>query len=170
MFMHPIKNLMKSSFMNLYMKILALTNQTNFDIRYLKQKEEVKMKRYVSKYFPLFISVGLVIAFMIVFGGVSGAQDLPGLPKLPGGLNIPSLSGAKTGFAGLDALNTAKELYGQKDNKTSYPTPNIAVSGNHIVIAWPNGVVTVETIADDGTLKRTVLGPPSENNIPSAKK
>jgi hypothetical protein len=127
------------------------------------------MKRYVSKFFPLFISVGLVIAVMLVFFGVSEAQDLPGLPKLPGGLNIPSLSGAKMGFAGLDALNTAKELYGQKD-KASYPTPNIAVSGNNIVIAWPNGVVTIETIADDGTLKRTVLGPPSENNIPSAKK
>jgi hypothetical protein len=135
----------------------------------LKQKEEVKMKRYVSKHFPLFFSMVLVIAFMLVFFGVTEAQDFPGLPKLPGGLKIPSLSGAKAGFAGLDALNTAKELYGQKD-RASYPTPNIAVSGNHIVIAWPNGVVTVETIADDGTLKRVVLGPPSENNIPSDKK
>ncbi len=127
------------------------------------------MKRNVSKHFPLLFSVGLVIAFMLVFCGVTGAQQFPGIPKLPGGLNIPSLSGAKAGFAGLDALNTAKELYGQKD-KASYPTPNIAVSGNHIVIAWPNGVVTIETIADDGTLKRTVLGPPSENNIPPDKK
>ena len=127
------------------------------------------MKRYASKYLPLFFPVGLVIAFMLVFSGVTAAQDFPGLPKLPGGLNIPSLSGAKTGFAGLDALNTAKELYGQKD-KASYPTPNIAVSGNNIVIAWPSGVVTIETIADDGTLKRTVIGPPSENNVPSAKK
>ena len=127
------------------------------------------MKRFVSKYLPVFFSVGLVIAFMLVSFGVTGAQDLPGLPKLPGGLKIPSLSGAKAGFAGLDALNTAKELYGQKD-RASYPTPNIAVSGNHIVIAWPNGVVTVETLAEDGTLKRVVLGPPSENNIPSDKK
>ena len=127
------------------------------------------MKSYVSKQFPLFFSVGLSIAFIVIFLGVTEAQQFPGLPKLPGGLNIPGLPGAKTGFAGLDALNTAKELYGQKD-KASYPTPNSAVSGNHIVIAWPNGVVTIETIADDGTLKRTVLGPPSENNIPSDKK
>jgi hypothetical protein len=127
------------------------------------------MKRYVLKQFPLFFSVGLSIALILIFFGVTEAQEFPGLPKLPGGLNIPGVSGAKTGFAGLDALNTAKELYGQKD-KASYPTPNIAVSGNHIVIAWPNGVVTIETIADDGTLKRTVLGPPSENNIPPDKK
>jgi hypothetical protein len=46
---------------------------------------------------------------------------------------------------------------GQKD-KASYPTPNIAVSGNHTVIAWANGVVTVETISEDGTLQPTVLG------------
>ena len=127
------------------------------------------MKRYVSKHFPLFFSVGLVIAFMLVFLGVTEAQDFPGLPKLPGGLKLPGVPTGKSGFAGLDALNTAKELYGQKD-RASYPTPNIAVSGNHIVIAWPNGVVTVETIAEDGTLKRVVLGPPSENNIPSDKK
>jgi hypothetical protein len=68
------------------------------------------------------------------------------------------------GFGGLDALNSAKDLYGQKD-KSTYPTPNIAVSGNHVVIAWPNGVVTVETISADGTIHRTVLGPPTEKNI-----
>ena len=127
------------------------------------------MKRYVLKWGPLFFSMGLSIALILVFLGVTEAQQFPSLPKLPGGLNIPGVPGAKAGFAGLDALNTAKELYGQKD-KASYPTPNIAVSGNNIVIAWPNGVVTIETIADDGTLKRTVLGPPSENNIPSDKK
>jgi hypothetical protein len=51
---------------------------------------------------------------------------------------IPGVPEGKTGFAGLDALNAAKDLYGQKD-KASYPTPNIAVSGNHTVIAWANG-------------------------------
>jgi len=127
------------------------------------------MKSYVSRQIPLFCSVGLAIALIFVFIGVTVAQELPGLPKLPGGLKIPGVPTGKAGFAGLDALNAAKELYGQKE-KTSYPTPNIAVSGNHIVIAWPNGVVTVETIADDGTLRRVVLGPPSENNITSDKK
>ena len=33
------------------------------------------------------------------------------------------------------------------------------------VIAWPNGVVTIETIADDGTLRRAVSGPPSEKSL-----
>jgi len=127
------------------------------------------MKYFVSKQIPLFFSMGLAFALIFVFLGVTEAQQFPSLPKLPSGINIPGVSAGKAGFAGLDALNAAKELYGQKD-KTSYPTPNIAVSGNHIVIAWPNGVVTIETIADDGTLKRTVLGPPSENNIPSDKK
>jgi hypothetical protein len=70
----------------------------------------------------------------------------------------------KTGFAGLDALNSAEDLYGQKD-KTVYPTPNIAVSGNNIVIAWPNEVVTVETISTDWTIHRTVLGSPTDKNI-----
>jgi len=126
------------------------------------------MKKFISKRFFLYASFVLSIALVFTFFELAGAQDF-GLPKLPGGLKIPSVSGAKAGFAGLDALNTAKELYGQKD-KASYPTPNIAVSGNNIVIAWPNGVVTIETIADDGTLKRTILGPPSEDNIPSAKK
>jgi hypothetical protein len=127
------------------------------------------MKGYISKRFFLYASLVLSIALVFTFFELTGAQNFPDLSKLPGGLNIPSLPGAKAGFAGLDALNTAKELYGQKD-KASYPTPNIAVSGNHIVIAWPNGVVTIETIAADGTLKRTVLGPPSENNVPSDKK
>ena len=67
------------------------------------------------------------------------------------------------------ALSAAKELTGQKD-QTSYPTPNIAVSGNHTVIAWPNGVVSVETIADDGSLTRIVLAAPTENNIPSSRR
>ena len=93
--------------------------------------------------------------------GLTGAQQIPGLDKLTGGLKVP---GVAKGFGGLEGLNTAKELFGQKD-RASYPTPNIAVSGNNIVIAWPNGVVTVENIADDGTLHRTVLGPPSESNV-----
>jgi hypothetical protein len=127
------------------------------------------MERHVSKHFLLFLSMALVSVLILTFLGVLIAQEIPGLPKLPGGFKIPSLPGAATGFAGLDALNAAKELTAQKD-KTSYPTPNIAVSGHHIVIAWPNGVVTIETIADDGTLKRTVLGPPSEKNVPSGGK
>lgn len=126
------------------------------------------MARYVSKHFGLVFSVALVIVLTLVFIGVTMAQQFPGLPKLPGGINVPGLPGASQGFAGLGALTAAKELTGQ--NKTTYPTPNIAVSGNHIVIAWPNGVVSVEAIAEDGTLTRTVLGPPTENNIPSGKK
>ncbi len=126
------------------------------------------MKRYSARRFFLYASLVLSIALVFTFVELAETQDF-GLPKLPGGLKIPGVPGAKAGFPGLDALNTAKELYGQKD-KASYPTPNIAVSGNNIVIAWPNGVVTIETIADDGTLKRTILGPPSENNIPSEKK
>ena len=122
------------------------------------------MKSYVSKQFPLFFSVGLSIAFILIFFGVTEAQQFPGLPKLPGGIKMPSAPAGKTGFAGSDGLASAKEAYGQKD-KAGYPTPNIAVSGNHVVIAWPNGVVTIETIADDGTITRTVLGPPSDKNI-----
>jgi hypothetical protein len=129
---------------------------------------EVNMERHVSKRFLLFLSVALVSALVLTFWGVLIAQEIPGLPKLPGGFKTPSMPGAATGFAGLDALNAAKELTAQKD-KTSYPTPNIGVSGSN-VIAWPNGVVTIETIADDGTLKRTVLGPPSEKNVPSGGK
>jgi hypothetical protein len=120
------------------------------------------VNRYVSKRFPKLFAVVLVITLTLVFVGVTMAQQMPSLPQLPSGVKMPS---ANTGFAGLGALSAAKELTGQKD-KTSYPTPNIAVSGNHIVIAWPNGVVTIETIAADGTLTRTVLGPPTENNIP----
>ena len=108
-----------------------------------------------------------VIALSLLVYGVMMAQ-IPGLPKLPGGINVPGLPGNQ-GFAGLGALTAAKELVGQKE-KTSYPTPDIAVSGNHIVIAWPNGVVSIETIAEDGTLTRTVLGPPTESNISPARK
>lgn len=116
------------------------------------------MKRYV-----LFISLIVVVALVFFIFGPTGAQ-IPGLPKLPGGIKIPSVPAGKTSFAGLEGLNAAKELSGQKD-KTAYPTPNIAVSGNHVVIAWPNGVVTIETIGDDGAITRTVLGPPSDRNI-----
>lgn len=121
------------------------------------------MKRYISKRFFLFASLVLAIALVLTIFGLTGAQ-IPGLPQLPGGIKTPSIPAGKTGFAGLDGLTAAKELYGQKD-KAGYPTPNIAVSGNHVVIAWPNGVVTIETIADDGTIHRTVLGPPSDRNI-----
>ena len=127
------------------------------------------MERYVSKNFRLVLSVALALVLCLIVFGVSRAQDFPGLPKLPGGINVPALPSATQGFAGLGALTAAKELTGMKD-KTSYPTPNVAVSGNHIVIAWPNGVVSVETVAQDGTLTRTVLGPPTESNIAAAKK
>ena len=122
------------------------------------------MKSYIAKHFRLVLSVALAMALCLIVFGVTRAQEFPGLPKLPGGINVPGLPGASQGFAGLGALTAAKELTGMKD-KTSYPTPNVAVSGNHIVIAWPNGVVTVETVAQDGTLTRTVLGPPTESNI-----
>jgi hypothetical protein len=118
------------------------------------------VKRYISKHFPLFCSVALVFALTLTIIGVTMAQQMPSLPQLPGGVKIPS---ANAGFAGVGALSSAKELTAQ--NKTTYPTPNIAVSGNHIVIAWPNGVVTIETIAEDGSLTRTVLGPPTESNL-----
>ena len=126
------------------------------------------MENHVSKHLRLLLSAALVIALCLIVFGVTTAQEFPGLPKLPGGINVPGLGGASQGFAGLGALTAAKELTGQ--NKTTYPTPNIAVSGNHVVIAWPNGVVSVETIAQDGTLTRTVLGPPTESNIAPAKK
>jgi hypothetical protein len=109
------------------------------------------------------IAAGLVLAVTVAQLPSVQAQ-IPGLPKLPGGIKAPGGAPGKMGISGLDALSAAKDLYGDKE-KTVYPTPNIAVSGNHVVIAWPNGVVTIETIADDGTIKRTVLGPPSEKNV-----
>jgi len=109
------------------------------------------------------VIVALAISLISSIFGLTGAQQIPGLPQLPGGLKIPGSPAGTPGFAGLDALSAAKDLYGQKD-KASYPTANIAVSGNHIVIAWANGVVTVETISEDGTLHRTVLGPPTDRN------
>jgi hypothetical protein len=129
------------------------------------------MERDVSKRFRLLAPAALVIAGSLIFFGVMLAQipSIPGIPKVPGGLNVPGLSGANSGFAGLGALTAAKELTGQKD-KSTYPTPNIAVSGNHIVIAWPNGVVSVETIGEDGNLTRAVLGPPTESNISPGKR
>jgi hypothetical protein len=125
------------------------------------------MKEYLSKHFRLVFSAALLIALSLIFLGVTVAQQYPGvpqIPQIPGGIKVPGLQGANAGFSGLGALTAAKELTGQKE-KTSYPTANIAVSGNHIVIAWPNGVVSIETIAEDGTLTRAVLGPPTENNI-----
>ncbi len=127
------------------------------------------MDRFVSKYYRLFLSAAFLIALTLVLFQVTPAQQFPGMPKLPGGINVPGMPGVSSGFAGLGALAAAKEFAGQKE-KTSFPTPNIAVSGNHIVIAWPNGVVSVETLGEDGTLTRTVLGPPTENNIPSEKR
>ncbi|MBZ5600908.1 MAG: hypothetical protein LAO79_01225 [Acidobacteriia bacterium] len=124
------------------------------------------MRTYVSRNLRFVLPTIVIVLSLLVYG-VMMAQ-IPGLPKLPGGINVPGLPGNQ-GFAGLGALTAAKELVGQKE-KTSYPTPNIAVSGNHIVVAWPNGVVSIETIAEDGTLTRTVLGPPTESNISPARK
>ena len=124
------------------------------------------MEKHITRRLRLFLSAALAIVLSLIVFGVSRAQQIPGIPKLPGGITIPNLSGANQGFAGLAAITAAKEFTGQKE-KTNYPTPNIAVSGNHIVIGWPNGVVSVETLAQDGTLTRTVLGPPTESNIPS---
>jgi hypothetical protein len=124
------------------------------------------MREYISKHFRLVFSAALLIALFLIFFGITVAQQFPGVPQIPGGINIPGLQSANAGFSGLGALTAAKELTAQKD-KTTYPTANIAVSGNHIVIAWPNGVVSIETISEDGKLTRAVLGPPTENNIPS---
>jgi hypothetical protein len=130
----------------------------------LEKREEANMKGYISKRFFLLASLVLAAALILTIFGLTGAQTIPGLPKLPGGIKAPSVPAGKAGFAGSDGLAAAKESYGQKD-KAGYPTPNIAVSGNHVVVAWPTGVVTIETIADDGTISRTVLGPPSDRNI-----
>jgi len=120
-----------------------------------------KIRRRIA-FFGL-VASAIVLAFALIQFQSVQAQ-IPGLPKLPGGIKVPGVPSGKSGFSGLDALSTAKDLYGQQD-KAGYPTPNIAVSGNNVVIAWPNGVVTIESIADDGTIRRTVLGPPSEKNI-----
>jgi hypothetical protein len=49
--------------------------------------------------------------------------QIPGLPKLLGGIKVPGVPSGKAGFSGLDALSTAKDLYGKTD-KAGYPTPN----------------------------------------------
>jgi hypothetical protein len=121
------------------------------------------MNRSLSKRVVLSGLLGTAILASIAFMGASSVQaQLPSLPSLPGGLKMPSVPSGMSGFAGLDALNTAKDLY-PKD-KAGFPTPNIAVSGSNVVIAWPTGVVTIETIANDGTIHRTILGPPSDKN------
>lgn len=138
----------------------------------MRKKELIKMKDYIAKHIGLVFSAALLIALSLIFFGVTLAQQYPGvpqIPQIPGGIKIPGVQGASAGFSGLGALTAAKELTGQKD-KTTYPTANIAVSGNHIVIAWPNGVVSIETITEDGSLTRAVLGPPTENNISTGKK
>ena len=123
------------------------------------------MNRVVSKKFLFLGVIGLAILLGIVFVGLPSLQaQIPSLPSLPGGLKVPGMGAGKTGFAGLDALSAAKDLY--PADKAGYPTPNIAVSGNNVVIAWATGVVTVETIAADGTIHRTILGPPTAKNIP----
>ena len=127
------------------------------------------MNKHISNHIAIFLSCVLVIGLALISFSVVRAQNMPGLPGLPGGISVPGMSSASSGFAGAGALMAAKELTGMKD-KTTYPTANISVSGDHIVIAWPNGVVTVEQIAQDGTITRTVLGPPTESNLPAAKK
>jgi hypothetical protein len=124
------------------------------------------MKGKLTRRFAFFGLVAFVLGLGFALMQFQSVQaQIPGLPKLPGGIKVPGVPSGKSGFSGVDGLSAAKDLYGQKDNKTVYPTPNIAVSGSNVVIAWPNGVVTIESIADDGTIRRTVLGPPSEKNI-----
>ncbi|HEX9143965.1 MAG TPA: hypothetical protein VGA09_06820 [Candidatus Binatia bacterium] len=123
------------------------------------------MNRVVSKKLVLSGVIGLAILLSIAFVGSRSLQaQMPSLPNLPGGLKMPGMSAGKMGFGGLDALTAAKDLY-PKD-KAGYPTPNIAVSGNNVVIAWATGVVTVESISADGTIHRTILGPPTDKNTP----
>lgn len=125
------------------------------------------MKRIGRQFTFLGWLVSAVVLMFALFVFVSVQAQIPDVSKMTGGMKMPGVPGmpGKSGFSGLDGLSAAKDLYGQQQNKTTYPTPNIAVSGNHIVIAWPNGVVTIESIAQDGTIQRTVLGPPSEKNI-----
>jgi len=123
------------------------------------------MKNKITRRIGLLAIAGAAIALAFALAQFAAVQaQIPTLPKLPGGIKVPGAPSGKSGFSGPDALSAAKDLYGQKD-KAGYPTPNIAVSGNHVVIAWPNGVVTIESIGDDGTIHRTVLGPPSEKNV-----
>lgn len=123
------------------------------------------MNRVVSKKFVLLGVIGTAILLSIAFIGSTSLQaQIPSLPKLPGGLSMPGVGAGKMGFGGLDALSAARDVY-PKD-KAGYPTPNIAVSGNNVVIAWATGVVTVETIANDGSIHRTILGPPTDKNTP----
>ena len=121
----------------------------------------IKIRRRFA-FFAWVASAILLVFALTQFQSVQA--QIPGLPNLPGGIKVPGVPSGKAGFSGIDALSSAKDLYGQKD-KAGYPTPNIAVSGSNVVIAWPNGVVTIESIANDGTIRRTVLGPPSEKNI-----
>lgn len=117
-----------------------------------------------SKLLILGVAV-LAIVLTFAFLELRGVQaQFPSLPKLPGGVKVPGAPSGKLDFAGVGALTAAKETLGEKD-RPSYPTPNIAVGGNNIVIAWPNGLVTIETITDSGRIHRTVLGPPTERNI-----
>jgi len=123
------------------------------------------MKTKMRRPFTLLGLVALAIVLAMALIQFQSVQaQIPGMPKLPGGIKVPGVPSGKSGISGLDAFSAAKDLYGQQD-KAAYPTPNIAVSGNNVVIAWPNGVVTIESIGDDGTIRRTVLGPPSEKNI-----
>ena len=46
------------------------------------------MQRYVSKHFRLMVSVALVIVLSLIVFGVTMAQQIPSIPKLPGGINI----------------------------------------------------------------------------------
>jgi hypothetical protein len=40
-----------------------------------------------------------------------------------------------------------------------------AFTSNHVVITWPTESLIIETLIGDGTMRRTVLGPPSDKNI-----
>jgi hypothetical protein len=132
----------------------------------MRIKEENPMR--IARQFTLLGWLATAVVLMVALSVfVSVQAQIPDVSKMagaiPGGMKVPGMPG-KSGFSGAEGLSAAKELYGQQQNKTTYPTPNIAVSGNHVVIAWPNGVVTIETIAQDGAIQRVVIGPPSDKN------
>lgn len=123
------------------------------------------MKTTIARRFAILesLAAGVVLAFALMqFQSVQA--EIPSLRNLPGGIRIPGVPSGKAGFSGLDALSAAKDAAGQQI-KAGYWTPNIAVSGSNVVIGWPNGVVTIERIAPDGTIHRTVLEPPSKKDI-----
>ncbi len=123
------------------------------------------MNKSVWKRLALSVLLGAGVGIGVALLGSSTLQaQMPSLPSLPSGFKIPGATSGKMSFGGIDALSAAQTLYAK--DKTSFPTPNIAVSGNHVVVAWATGVVTIETISSDGNIHRTILGPPTDRNAP----